>query len=70
VLSKRGIPAVVLVTERFVSLATEVLKSRGVDLGCMVTLPKTELTEYSDESVMLGIAEASVALILKALRGE
>jgi hypothetical protein len=35
-----------------------------------VTLPKTELTEYGDESVMLGIAEASVASILKALRGE
>jgi hypothetical protein len=36
----------------------------------MVILPKTELTEYGDESVMLDIAEASVASILKALRGE
>lgn len=57
-------------TERFVSLATEVLKARGVDPGCMVLLPKTELTEYGDEAVMLDIAEASVASILKALRGE
>lgn len=60
----------VLVTERFVSLATDVLRSRGVDRGCMVTLPKTELTEYGDDGVMREIAEASVASILKALAGE
>ncbi len=52
------------------SLATAVLQARGVDLGCMVILPKTELTEYGDDPVMRGIAEASVASILTALGGE
>ena len=60
----------VLVTEGFVSLATQVLRARGVDLGCMVTLPKTELTEYGDEAVVQSIADASVASILKALSGD
>jgi hypothetical protein len=61
---------VVLVTEGFVSLATQVLRARGVDLGCMVMLPKTELTEYGDEAVMRSIADDSVASILKALSGD
>ncbi len=46
------------------------LRARGVDLGCMVILPKTELTEYGDDGAMRGIAETSVASILKALAGE
>lgn len=60
----------VLVTEGFVSLATQVLNARGVDLGCMVVLPKTELTEYGDEPVMRSIADDSVASILNALSGD
>lgn len=59
----------VLVTERFVSLAKDVLATRGVDESCMVVLPKTELTEYGDETVMQEIAEASVAAIRRALVG-
>lgn len=46
------------------------LRARGVDLGCMVTLPKTELTEYGDDAVVRAIADQSVAAILKALSGD
>ena len=63
-------PSVVLVTERFTTLAKASMKGNGVPDAPMVVLPKTELTEYVDPDVVKGVAEEAVSLIIKQLRGE
>ena len=63
-------PSVVLVTERFSTLAKASMKGNGVPDAPMVVLPKTELTEYVEPDVVKGVAEEAVSLIIKQLRGE
>ncbi len=63
-------PSVVLVTERFTTLAKASMKGNGVPDAPMVVLPKTELTEYVEPDVVKGVAEEAVSLIIKQLRGE
>ena len=63
-------PSVVLVTERFTTLAKASMKGNGVPDAPMVVLPKTELTEYVEPDVVKGVAEEAVSLIISQLRGE
>ena len=63
-------PSVVLVPERFTTLAKASMKGNGVPDAPMVVLPKTELTEYVEPDVVKGVAEEAVSLIIKQLRGE
>ena len=63
-------PSVVLVTERFTTLAKASMKGNGVPDAPMVVLPKTELTEYVETDVVKSVAEEAVSLIIKQLRGE
>ena len=62
-------PSVVLVTERFTTLAKASMKGNGVPDAPMVVLPKTELTEYVEPDVVKGGAEEAVSLIIAQLRG-
>ena len=62
-------PSVVLVTERFTTLAKASMKGNGVPDAPMVVLPKTELTEYVEADVVKGVAEEAVIQIIAQLRG-
>ena len=62
-------PSVVLVTERFTTLAKASMKGNGVPDAPMVVLPKTELTEYVEPDVVKGVAEEAVSQIIAQLRG-
>ena len=59
----------VLVTERFTTLAKASMRGNGVPDAPMVVLPKTELTEYVEPDVVRSIAEEAVELIIAQLRG-
>lgn len=61
---KRGIPAVLLVTERFRELAEAIRRSRGMPEAPEVVLPRTEETEYGDKDVMGAIAERALQQVL------
>ena len=62
-------PSVVLVTERFTTLAKVSMKGNGVPDAPMVVLPRTELTEYVEPDVVKRVAEEAVSLIIAQLRG-
>jgi len=62
-------PSVVLVTERFVTLAKASMRGNGVPDAPMVVLPKTELTEYVEPDVVRDVAKEAVELIIAQLRG-
>ena len=62
-------PSVVLVTERFTTLAKASMKGNGVPDAPMVVLPKTELTEYVEPDVVKGVAEEAVSQMIAQLRG-
>ena len=58
----------VLVTERFTTLAKASMRGNGVSDAPMVVLPKTELTEYADPDTVRAVAKEAVALIVAQLR--
>jgi len=60
---------VVLVTERFTTLAKASMRGNGVPDAPMVVLPKTELTEYVEPEVVRSVAKEAVDLIIAELRG-
>ena len=62
-------PSVVLVTERFITLAKASMRGNGVPNAPMVVLPKTELTEYVEPDVVRSVAKQAVDLIIAQLRG-
>ena len=68
-LIKGGMPSVVLVTERFTTLAKASMRGNGVPNAPMVVLPKTELTEYVEPDVVRSVAKEAVDLIVSQLRG-
>ncbi len=67
-LIKSGIPSVVLVTERFTTLAKASMRGNGVPDAPMVVLPKTELTEYVAPEMVRTVAKEAVDLIIAQLR--
>ena len=67
-LRARGV-SVVLVTERFTTLAKASMRGNGVPNAPMVVLPKTELTEYVEPDVVRSVAKEAVELIIAQLRG-
>ena len=60
-------PWVVLVTERFTTLAKASMRGNGVPGAPMVVLPKTELTEYVKPDMVRSIAKEAVELIIAQL---
>ena len=60
-------PSVVLVTERFTTLAKASMRGNGVPEAAMVVLPKTELTEYVEPDMVRSIAKEAVELIIAQL---
>jgi hypothetical protein len=61
---KQGIPSVLLVTQRFVTLAKASMKGNGVPDAPLVVLPKTELTKYVEPEVVPSVArEASEGIV-------
>ncbi len=59
----------VLVTERFTTLAKASMRGNGVPDAPMVVLPKTELTEYVEPDVVRTVAKEAVDLIIAQLKG-
>ena len=59
----------VLVTERFTTLAKASMRGNGVPDAPMVVLPKTELTEYVEPGVVRTVAKEAVDLIIAQLKG-
>ena len=64
---KDGIPSVVLVTERFTTLAKASMRGNGVPDAPMVVLPRTELIEYVEPEVVRSLAREAVEGILDQL---
>ncbi len=64
---KRGLPSVVLVTERFTTLAKASMRGNGVPDAPMVVLPKTELTEYVDPETVRSVAREAIEGIITQL---
>ena len=62
-------PSVVLVTERFTTLAKASMRGNGVPDAPMVVLPKPELTEYVEAGVVRSVAEEAVSSIISQLNG-
>ena len=62
-------PSVVLVTERFTTLAKASMRGNGVPDAPMVVLPKTELTEYVEPDVVRSVAKEAVDLIIAQFQG-
>ena len=58
-------PAVVLVTERFLNLAESIVNVRGADLASIVLLPRSEETEYGDEALVAAIAREALDDVVK-----
>jgi hypothetical protein len=68
-LIRRGVPAVVLVTERFVALANATRRSNGVPDAPMIVLPRTESIEYSGEEAMEVAAATTFSELLARFSG-
>ncbi len=60
----------VLVTERFTTLAKASMRGNGVPDAPMVVLPKTELTEYVEPEAVRSLAQATVAEIVSQWVGD
>jgi hypothetical protein len=59
------VPAVVLVTERFLPLAESIINVRGADLASIVLLPRSEETEYGDDVLVTTIAREALDDVVK-----
>ena len=57
----------VLVTERFTTLAKASMRGNGVPDAPMVVLPKTELTEYVEPEAVRSVAREAVEAIIAQL---
>ena len=57
----------VLVTERFDTLAKASMRGSGVPDAPMVVLPRTELTEHVEPEVVRSVAREAVAGIVEQL---
>ena len=57
----------VLVTQRFVTLAKASMKGNGVPDAPLVVLPKTELTEYVEPEVVRAVAREAIEGIVAQL---
>ena len=57
----------VLVTERFTTLAKASMRGNGVPDAPMVVLPKTELTEYVDPEMVRSLAREAIEAIIEQL---
>jgi hypothetical protein len=70
VLIKRGMLAILLVTERFVGLADATRRSQGVPDAPMIILPRGELIEYSGDAAMESAAKITLdELVTKYIGG-
>jgi len=69
-LMKRGVYSVLLVTERYQTLAEFVRRGRGMADAPCVVLPITESTEYGEHAMMEAIADTALrgAVALLAVR--
>jgi len=54
------VPAIVVVTERFVNLAKSTSMTQGVPTAPMVILPRSEAVEYSGPEAMEKAAETTL----------
>ncbi len=57
----------VLVTERFTTLAKASMRGNGLPDAPMVVLPKTELTEYVDAETVRSVAREAIEGIINQL---
>ena len=57
----------VLVTERFTTLAKASMKGNGIPDAPMVVLPKTELTEYVEPEMVRSVAREAIEGIITQL---
>ncbi len=57
----------VLVTERFTTLAKASMRSNGLPDAPMVVLPKTELTEYVEPEMVRSVAREAIEGIITQL---
>ncbi len=64
---KGGLPSVVLVTERFTTLAKAAMRGNGIPGAPMVVLPKTELTEYVEPEAVRMVARDAIESIISQL---
>ena len=64
---KGGLPSVVLVTERFTTLAKAAMRGNGIPSAPMVVLPKTELTEYVEPNAVRMVARDAIASMISQL---
>ena len=55
----------VLVTERFTTLAKASMRGNGVPDAPMVVLPKTELTEYVEPETVRALAREAIEAIIE-----
>ena len=60
----------VLVTERFTTLAKASARGNGVPGAPMVVLPKTELTEYVEPETVRSVAQEAIGGIVALWRGQ
>lgn len=61
---RKGVPSVLLVTERFVGLADSTRKSQGMPEAPMIVLPRSELVEYSGDEAKEAAAESTLKELL------
>jgi hypothetical protein len=59
-LIRGGVPSLVVVTERFVSLAKSTCMTQGVPTAPMVILGRSEAVEYSGPEAMEAAADATL----------
>ena len=55
----------VLVTERFLTLAESIVRVRGADVSSIILLPRSEETEYGDDAVIASIAREALTDVVK-----
>jgi hypothetical protein len=62
---RKGVPSVLLVTERFVGLADSTRNSQGMPDAPMIVLPRSELVEYSGDAAKEAAAETTLRELLE-----
>ena len=66
---RKGVPSVLLVTERFVGLAESTRKSQGMPDAPMIVLPRSEIVEYSGDEAKEAAATATLQALLARFVG-
>jgi len=62
---RKGVLAVLLVTERFVALADATRRSQGMPEAPMIVLPRSELVEYSGDEAKEAAAQSTLQALLE-----